>query len=394
MSAFPHIIDAIVAFAPHASLLKLRATCRSLRDAADVKMFAHVAVVDGMPTSRPDPCKRPTPEFPIENLRTASSPFHRLPMLFDEDRRWVLNESRERQLRLFGTIDYYTRPKPGVPPLVALPDYIRFQTLRRHSPCGSQLVPQEDPRKTVDFMVLDWHRGVLQSLVTTKRHVVNVTWTSAWMATQFPTLPQIFWWYINVEEVVIVFSEQSTLPLVTDTDDRTDSIEQTSLPSHDSLSSVNPVPMKFLHSMLLQLYEVVEGGGKLEIVGIESLPSSIVSLPTTTSREVTGNSGQSPDQLVKNFREAFASEWFNRLPEFHGQTTEGSSGPLNIDSLEAFEDCVKFTSLSTWLATAPHDEKIWPEGLGILDTGKDVALPLLGTSTSTTSAGQQTAHRV
>lgn len=45
-TAYPHILDHIVAHAPHASLLRLRATCRALRDKIDARLSYHLVVWD------------------------------------------------------------------------------------------------------------------------------------------------------------------------------------------------------------------------------------------------------------------------------------------------------------------------------------------------------------
>lgn len=44
--AFPHIVDALFAYAPHAALVTLRAVCRSWRDRADAYLLAHVVLQD------------------------------------------------------------------------------------------------------------------------------------------------------------------------------------------------------------------------------------------------------------------------------------------------------------------------------------------------------------
>ncbi|BEJ13102.1 hypothetical protein CspHIS471_0302760 [Cutaneotrichosporon sp. HIS471] len=92
-TAFPHILEKVLLHAPHASLLRFRATCRTLRDSIDRVLMAHLlqiqdekyarlplgcrtsAAVEGETRRHPAFLPTPTPTPPI-------NPKHRTPRLF------------------------------------------------------------------------------------------------------------------------------------------------------------------------------------------------------------------------------------------------------------------------------------------------------------------------
>ncbi|BEI82205.1 hypothetical protein CcaverHIS002_0300730 [Cutaneotrichosporon cavernicola] len=68
--AYPHIVDAILAYAPHDALATLRTVCRSWRDRADARLLTHVILQDNYVPALPagGPIRTNWFTFPVHTL--------------------------------------------------------------------------------------------------------------------------------------------------------------------------------------------------------------------------------------------------------------------------------------------------------------------------------------